>query len=156
MTVDDVDAMYDIYSDESITKYTENLYENRDDEIEFTRAYINNMYKFYEYGIWVVTKKNGEIIGRAGISNREIDGENELEAGYVIGKKYQRSGYGYEAVNAIVTYAFEELEAKRLNCFIKKGNIISEKFAQKLGFEKIDVAKCDNEEYIRYVKEKNL
>lgn len=154
ITLDDIDELYDIYADEEVTKYIDNLYENREDEIEFTKAYIKNMYGFYEYGMWIVQKKDGKVIGRAGISNREVDGESELEIGYLIGKPYQRRGYGYEAVSAIVNYAFDELEAEKLNCFIREGNHTSEKFAERLGFEKNSIVKSEDTEYIRYVRMK--
>lgn len=128
--------MYQIYSGEGITDYIEGLYEKRSDEEEFTREYINNMYKFYEYGVWVVClKKNDEIIGRAGLSNREVDGENKLELGYVIGKPYQKQYYAYEACLAICEYAKDKLYKSELVCFIEKENYNSIKLAEKLGFK---------------------
>ena len=94
--MEDLGALYEIYSGEGITDYMEGLYENYDDEVEFTKKYIQNMYKFYEYGMWLVCRKdNDEIVGRAGIENREVDGENKLELGYLISVKYQRRHFAY-------------------------------------------------------------
>ncbi len=152
--LDDLDALYDIYSDSSITKYMEGLYEDHGEEEEFTRAYIKNMYGFYGYGIWILQKKDGTIIGRAGLSNREYNGEFCIEAGYVIGVPYQRQGYATEALNAIVMYAKRELEVKKVYSFIKEENLASIRLAKRCGFEREGSAFDNDEEYEVYVHEK--
>lgn len=130
-----MDRLYEIYSGEGITDYIECLYEDRRQEEEFTREYIKNMYHFYEYGIWAVClKANGKLIGRAGLSNREVDGKNRLELGYVIDVSYQRQHYAYEACNAICTYVKNRLWETELVCFMDKDNVPSKKLAEKLGF----------------------
>ena len=44
--LDDVDKLYEIYADPSITLYMEGLYAKKDEEIAYTRDYIR-----YQYGI---------------------------------------------------------------------------------------------------------
>lgn len=134
-TLEDLDRLYEIYSEPSITEYTENLYEDREREEEFTRSYIENMYKFYEYGVWSVCLKDGYLIGRAGICHRKIDSRLELELGYIIDKKYQRQGYATEALKAIIAYAKERLDVKQLNAFIQTGNTASIELIKSFGFE---------------------
>ena len=58
MTEDDLDAVYEVYASPSITKYMEGLYENREEELEYTRSYIQNAYTFWGYGTWLIEKKN--------------------------------------------------------------------------------------------------
>lgn len=149
--LDDLDALYDIYSDSSITRYMEGLYEDRKEEEEFTVAYIKNMYGFYGYGIWILQKKDGTIIGRAGLSNREYNGEFCVEAGYVIGAAYQRRGYATEALNAIIMYAKRELEVNTVYSFILKENLPSLYLAKKCGFTREGSAYTDEQEYEVYV-----
>lgn len=149
--MDDLDALYEIY-DETVTRYVEALYEDRKEEEEFTIAYIKNMYGFYGYGVWIVELKDGTIIGRAGISNRSIDGEMELEIGYVLGSSYRKQGYASEAVGAVADYAFQELDADKINCFIQENNISSIKLAERLGFSSCGKVSCDGTEYLRYIK----
>lgn len=136
MKIDDLDALYRIYADKEITRYMENLYENRDDEREFLYAYIKNMYGFYGYGLWgIILKETGELIGRAGLSNREVDGEYEVELGYMIGVKHQKRGLAEEACRAILCYASSELMIEHLNCFVHPDNEPSIRLALKLGFQ---------------------
>lgn len=133
--VDDLEALYDIYSEKGMTDYIEPLYEDKSEEEKFTRAYIDNMYRFYGYGIWLVClKENDKIIGRAGLSNREVDGENKLEIGYLIGKQYWRQGYAFEICNAICDYARDELFAEELVAFMDRKNVASIRLAEKLKF----------------------
>ncbi len=53
-----------------------------EEEREYQQAYIEQMYRFYGYGMWIVCDRNtGELIGRAGVEHREELG-GELELGY--------------------------------------------------------------------------
>lgn len=153
-TEEDLDRLYEIYSSENITRYMEGLYDNREEELEFTRAYIKNMYQFYGYGVWIVClKENDEIIGRAGLSNRMVDGINELELGYVIGEEYQGKGYAVEVCSAICRFAKEWLCAGKLVCFMRKENIPSIRLAKKLGFDYVtEVAVEEGDIFAYYEK----
>jgi len=55
ITTDDVKALYSLYDDEAL-KYVEPLYEY-DEEVIFTKKYIENMYGFYGYGLWLKKKQ---------------------------------------------------------------------------------------------------
>ena len=134
LTLDDLDALFELYADEEITKYTESLYPY-EEEKEFQRAYINNMYRFYGYGMWLIfSKETGELIGRAGLEHREYNGELELELGYVIGTKYQRQGYATEVCLRILGIAREVTDFSKINCLIEEENKASVCLAEKLGF----------------------
>ncbi|MCI8327804.1 MAG: GNAT family N-acetyltransferase [Lachnospiraceae bacterium] len=135
MTVEDLDDLYEIYAQPGITDYVEPLYEDREEEKEYTKAYIQHMYSYYGYGMWLVCdRQNDLIIGRAGLNIQEIEGTIELEMGYLIRKEYQRKGYALEVCTAILNYAKKELDFQKINCLVKKGNQISEKLLEKLGF----------------------
>ena len=137
MTVEDVDRLYEIYDGEGITDHTEPLYEDRQQEIEYTKDYIKNMYEFCGYGLWLVVEKDGgRVVGRAGITGRE--GYDEAELGYVIEKERQRRGYALEACRAVIGYARDVLEMKGLNCFVRPGNEASVKLCKLLGFKHLE------------------
>ena len=55
ITTDDVKALYALYDEEAV-KYVEPLYEY-EEEVLFTEKYIENMYGFYGYGLWLVFEK---------------------------------------------------------------------------------------------------
>lgn len=132
-TVEDVDAFYKIYEEPSITEYMEGLFEDREEEIQYTKDYRKSVYEFYEYGLWTVVEKNDMcVIGRAGISWRE---ETEtVELGFVIAKPYQRKGYAFEVCSAVLAYAYEELDIRKVSAYVDKRNQISKALCKKLGF----------------------
>lgn len=153
MAVDDLDALYELYAPAEITRYMEGLHEKKEDEEAYIRAYISHMYEFYGYGMWVVTEKSdGKLMGRAGLSHLEVDGEVQLELGYVIAREYQRQGYGYEVCQAILEYVKEELFFESIHCLIRPGNLSSVGLAEKLGFVYDKNVLCNGKEMQRYSK----
>lgn len=130
--VEDLERLYEIYEEPSITRYMEPLYEKREEERRYTEAYIQNMYGFYGYGIWIVEEKEtGRIIGRAGLENRE---DGEIELGYMVAKEAQGKGIAYEVCRAILTYAEENLGMEQIACYVRTGNEASVRLCGKLGF----------------------
>lgn len=64
-----------------MTKYTEGLYPERAKEEAYLKDYTENMYYFYNYGVWTICDRmTGQVIGRAGFSNRE--GYEDPELGF--------------------------------------------------------------------------
>ena len=143
--VQDVDSFYEIYSEPAITEYMEPLFEDRDEEIEYTKSYIKNVYEFYGFGMWTVLDRGTkEIIGRAGVSYRE--GYETAELGFMIGKKYQRQGIAYEVCSAICDYMYKNYEMEELLIFIEPQNTPSILLAKKLGaslHKRQCMGKCD-------------
>lgn len=149
MTLKDLDRLYEMYAEPSISRFMENLYEDRKEEEEFSCSYIENMYKFYGYGNWMVClKENDKIIGRAGLTNREIDGENSVEVGYMIDVAYQKQGYATEIICGILEFAKQYLCLERIRAVIQKDNQISIALIEKLGF----LHEFEYEDYVVYYK----
>lgn len=72
----------------------------------------------------MIRKEDNKVIGRAGIENREIDGELQKELGYLIGKPWQGMGYAAEACLAILDYVKErELCSHLFYAVIKKYSV---------------------------------
>ncbi len=100
-------------------------------------AYIKNQYPFYEYGMWSVVEKEGNVvIGTAGIHNPDPEAGLEpdaLEIGYGIRHNFRRNGYGREAVEAVIRYSQEQFPYP-LYARIREENIPSQILAVKCGF----------------------
>lgn len=162
LTMDDIDALFELYSKPGITDFVEPLYDY-DKECEYERAYIEHMYGYYEYGMWLVfSKETGELIGRAGLENRDYCDEqetqgvpgtyhSEMELGYIIAPEYQRQGYATEVCQAILEYAWENLCPDRINCLIDEENYPSRRLVEKLGFQLIGKTDVTGESLLRYV-----
>jgi len=132
MTPEDLDALYEVYADPEISRYTEALYEDREQELAYMKDYIEHVYRFCGLGIWVIVEKRiNRLIGRAGLAFR--DGYDTPEIGFIIGKEYQRKGYAYEVCRAILKYC-QSLDMKTIRVIYQKENRASEELCKKLGF----------------------
>lgn len=147
-TEEDVDSFYHIYAHEGITRYMENLYEDRAEEIAYVKEYREKVYAFYGYGMWTVLLLDGTVIGRAGISWRE--GFELPELGFVIGVPWQCQGYAYEVCSAILDYAREELGFTQVQALVMEGNEPSAALCRKLGFVQTGTAVEDGDSYAVY------
>lgn len=132
-TVEDVDSFYRIYKEPSVTAYMEDLCADRDEEIAYTKHYIETVYAFYGYGVWtVLEKEGGGVVGRAGICWRE--GFELPELGFMIGVPWQGRGYAFEVCSAILAYAKEELQMERMQALVQPENEKSLRLCGRLGF----------------------
>ena len=131
-TAGDVPEFYRVYSDPSITRYMEDLFEDPAEETVYMQEYIRQVYGFYGYGMWTVQLRSGEVIGRAGLSVRE--GYELPELGFVIGRDYQGQGYAEEACRAVLAYGRKELSFEHVQALVEEENLPSRNLLAKLGF----------------------
>jgi len=155
-TLDDVDEFYKLYKDPEMTRYMEGLFENPQDEKRYQKDYIEKVYGLMGFGIWTVVKRDdGNIIGRVGYSIR--NGFDDIEIGFLIGKKYQRQGYAFEACRAVLDYGRDVLLFDKVQALVKAENKISIKLCQKLGFKYQDEVSVEEDIYGReYNSDKNI
>lgn len=153
MTLDDLDDLFALYAQPGITDYTEPLYE-RPQEEQYTRDYIENMYRFYGYGMWLVCdRESGALIGRAGFSHQDLGDEIVLEMGYIIGVPWQRQGYATEVCEKLLAFARTNLaDFGTLNCFVEPGNTASHGLMGKLAFDRAGTVIIGGKRMIRYEK----
>lgn len=135
---EDFEELYAMYQEPDFCRYTPGMTGDRDKEREYFQAYVQNRYGFYGYGLWTVLEGDtGQLVGRAGLEDRDTPQGSVLEAGYAIGKPWQNRGYATEAMGAVLCYAEDELEAKRVFAFIKPDNLPSVRVAGKLGMTEV-------------------
>lgn len=150
-TVEDVEAFYEIYRHPAITEFMEDLYPEKEQEREYIRQYIDQVYTFWEFGVWtVVEKESGAVIGRAGFSYRE--GFEEPELGFIIGVPWQRRGYAEEVCRAILDYGRDILGFGMVQAFVRQGNIASMHLCNRLGFHNEGMVSIEGKEHYRYRK----
>jgi RimJ/RimL family protein N-acetyltransferase len=102
------------------------------------RLYIEwnqNSYK-NGFGLWVASfKKSGEFTGQCGLVLQEVEGEREVEIGYLFLRKSWGHGLATEAARACDSYAAETLGYKRLISLIDPDNIASRQVAGNVGMK---------------------
>ena len=134
LAVDDIKHMYNIYQAPEVRQFVHDIDDYLNVEIEKHKAYIKNVYSFYGYGYWgVFSRQTGELIGRCGIQNNEIDGKVEIELGYLLDVKHWGYGYAIECTKCVLEYAFFSLGIPRIVAVIDVLNERSKRVAEHLG-----------------------
>ena len=137
MTLDDFDALYEIFTDAETMQH----YPKPFDEQRVQGWILTNIerYEIFGFGLWsVVLKENGEVIGDCGITMQNIGGKIKPEIGYHIHKKYWNRGLATEAAQKCRDYAFENTPFNIIYSYMKYTNIGSYSVAIKNGMQKVD------------------
>lgn len=152
MTDEDAEALWEIQNRQEVRRYTENLSEDRQTELEKHKAYVTHVYPMYGYGFWgVYRKEDGKLIGRCGIQDYEHEGAWEIEIGYLLDPPEWGKGYATEAVCAVLKYAFECMDMQSVVALIEPENERSLRLAKRIGmqFQAYDVR--DEKTVARYL-----
>lgn len=90
----------------------------------------------YGHGLWLFyLKETNEWVGRASIRHMIVDNQPEIELGYAVMPNFWCQGYATEMAKACIEIAFKILHYENVACFTMKGNTVSERLMQKLGFQ---------------------
>ena len=85
---------------------------------------------------WGITlKESGEVIGSCGFLNRMAK-HYRSEIGFELSKDFWGKGIGGEALQAVISFGFENLKLERIEALIEPTNKPSQKLVEKQGFIK--------------------
>lgn len=136
LTMEDFNDYYRICGEPSISAHIDDFSYDFDIERNKLKAYIDNAYPFYGYGLWgIYTKHNSLLVGCCGIELKEYNGINQYELSYFIEEKSQNNGYAIEAVKAILSFIFTKFDMSYIVALIDEHNTKSIKLANKLGMK---------------------
>ena len=79
----------------------------------------------------VVTLEDDRLVGDVGL--RADTGEDVIMIGYTVDPAYQGRGYATEAIEALVAYAFDALDAPLVRAYADANNVASVRVADKVG-----------------------
>ncbi|MBD2099200.1 GNAT family N-acetyltransferase [Trichocoleus sp. FACHB-591] len=131
-TQDDVDDLAAMYADPAVMTYLGGVrsYETTQQHIE---RIIQN-YQDYGFGLWaVIHKGDRRLMGRCGLIPQTIEGQGEVEIGYLLSHAYWGQGLATEAATAIRDYGFNTVGCDRLISLIDPHNLASQKVALRVG-----------------------
>lgn len=131
---DDDDMLQYWVSDPKIqSMYSEPIYSTKDEVKGLLDKYISS-YQREDYYRWaIIERASNACIGQLAIFL--VDNKNHFcEIEYCIGNQFQRKGYCSEAVQAIVDYAFHNINIHKMQVCHKENNIASKGVIQKCGF----------------------
>lgn len=131
----DVDAIYEIITDERLSKYIKFPKKTKEEELECIKQWIKEA-DDSNYEKWVIERKSdGVVVGNIDV-NTVVKKHNYCNVGYTIRYDYWGNGYAAEALNAVSDYLLNDRCYYLVECSCNELNKQSSKVMLKAGFKK--------------------
>jgi RimJ/RimL family protein N-acetyltransferase len=94
-------------------------------------------WELLDYGMWIVSEKNGDFVGEVGFFDlhRAITPVLDIpELGWVLASKAHGKGFATEAVQRILAWGEQRFAGHTYSCIIDTDNTPSLRVAEKCGF----------------------
>lgn len=131
----DIDEVIKISREEHILKFVEDGRVPEEEQKEKLLAYIDNIYSFYDYGIWgIFDRADGSLIGLISLDFLTDAEEARYETGFFIRKERLGQGFATEAIEMVVNYAKNKLSASELIAVTDYENVPARALLEKCGF----------------------
>lgn len=132
LDMEDAPELQAFFGDPEVMRFYDGL---RD--LRATRAWIARHTAFYRTrgcGVWGVEAKGTPgLLGYCGLIPQEVAGVEELEIGYLLGRRHWGRGYATEAAAACRDLAFSRFAAPRVVSLIAPANLRSIAVAVRVG-----------------------
>lgn len=132
----DIEQIYDIFSDAKVMRYWSTPpIETIDDAVAlFQEIEQSNLQGTYlKWG--VALKPTDKVIGTVTLFNLDQT-QGRAEIGYAQAQAYWGQGYIHEALQALLSYAFNDMNMRRLEADVDPRNAASIKTLERLGFQR--------------------
>ena len=131
----DIDEVIKISREEHIIKFVEDGRVPEEEQIEKLLAYIDNIYSFYDYGIWgIFDRADGSLIGLISLDLLTNIEEAQYETGFFIRRERLGQGFAKEAIEMVIDYAGNKLSASKLIAVTDYENMPAGSLLEKCGF----------------------
>ena len=133
---DDVDGLFNIFSDPQVVRYwSSGPLSNREAAAEMQRqiAAENQRDTMLKWGL--ALRESNTIIGTATLFHLNLD-NGRAEIGYAMGHTFWGKGYMNEALQALISHAFEVMQLRRLEADVDPRNLASIRTLERLGFQR--------------------
>lgn len=133
-TPDDLDALFELFSDREVVKYLgDGKPATKEETVQHLRNFIERYWEQQHFGRWaLIHKADGRLIGYCGL---RLLNDAIPELGYVLARAYWGNGLATEAALACLRYGFEELRLERIVAATRPENVASQHILKKLGMK---------------------
>lgn len=132
----DVDGLFDVFSDPQVMRYwSSGPLANREAAAEMQRGIVagNESETMLKWGL--ALRESNKLIGTATLFNLSLE-NGRAEIGYALGRAHWGKGYMNEALQALVSHAFEVMQLRRLEADVDPRNAASIRTLERLGFQR--------------------
>jgi RimJ/RimL family protein N-acetyltransferase len=129
----DFDDLYPLHRDERILAAFGDDPLTADETREFLERKLAH-WREHGFGIWMFRDADRAFVGRCGIHRWMLEGQAEVELGFIVRPDLWSHGYATEMGAAVVDHAFSVLALPALVGFTRPDNLRSRRVLEKLGF----------------------
>ena len=133
---DDIDGLYEVFSNPQVMRYwsTPPL-ANREAaaQLQSEIAHGNESNAMLKWGL--ALRDSNRVIGTTTLFNLNLE-NGRAELGYALGHAHWGKGYMHEALQALLTHAFEVMQLRRLEADVDPRNTASIRALERLGFQR--------------------
>ncbi len=134
MEMDDVDNLMGIFSDPEAMRYYPATKSR--EEAEGWVRWVRRSYEENGFGLYAaILEESDEFAGQCGLVPQEVEGEREVEIGYLFLRKFWGKGLATEAASACRDYGVDHLGLDRVVSLIDPANLASRRVAEKVGMK---------------------
>ena len=134
LTDEDFVRLHDFAQDEEFHRFLGGPPAPLDEFLALNVSRTDDHYRTRGYGQWALVRKDdGAFVGRCGLILQEVDGAEEVEVGYAIGRPYWGHGYATESARASRDWGFRNLPADHVISIIDPRNARSIAVAERNG-----------------------
>lgn len=136
ISAEDIDGLFDVFSDPQVMRYwSTGPLANRAAAAEMQReiAAGNLSNTMLKWGL--ALRESNTVIGTTTLFNLNLD-NGRAEIGYAMGRAHWGKGYMNEALQALVSHAFEVVNLRRLEADVDPRNAASIRTLERLGFQR--------------------
>lgn len=131
----DIDVMYEIITDERLSKYIQYPSKTKEKELECIKKWIAEADESKNERWVIETKNTHEIVGNIDV-NTIVKNHNYCNVGYTIRYDYWGNGYACEALKAVSDHLLNESGYYLVECCCNELNKQSSRVMEKAGFKK--------------------
>ena len=133
---EDVDDFYAVYSDPEVMRYWSTPPLPDREAASKLISEIHEGFERHELLKWgIALRTNEKLIGSVTIFHPDFT-HRRSEIGYALARPYWRQGYMIETLNAVLNYAFTELNMHRIEADVDPRNEASARTLERLGFQR--------------------
>ncbi len=133
---DDVDALYTVFSDPEVMRYWSTPPLADKNAALTLLGEIHDGFKRRTLLKWGIARNaDNALIGTTTLFNLDFS-NRRAELGYGLGRAHWGHGYMQEALNALLAFAFEVLDFRRIEADVDPRNIASIRTVERLGFQR--------------------
>ena len=134
-TLEDLDKLIELRSDDEVIKYLGGRRLQNPESIEKRLHFYLDCYEKYNFGMCaLILKPTGEMIGWSGLQPLEKTGKTEV--GYGMIKEFWGRGIGFETARGWLEYGFEKAHLEKIVAVASPENTASWRIMEKLGMRR--------------------